>query len=137
MQWRSQLRHCATRLKLAESVPDVIEIFHSCNPSGRTMAPGLTQPLTEMSTRKFPEGKGSQCLTNHLHVPIVLKSGSLNLLEPSGPVQACNGMLYLYLMYTVGQGSLERISVLRSFSMFHGLIHSLDTVSFCVSTRFL
>ena len=28
----------------------------------------------------------------HLHVPIVMKSGSLNLLEPSGPVQACNGI---------------------------------------------
>ena len=26
----------------------------------------------------------------HLHVPIVLKSGILNLLETSGPVQACN-----------------------------------------------
>jgi len=25
-------------------------------------------------------------------VPIVLKSGILNLLEPSGPVQACNGI---------------------------------------------
>jgi len=25
-------------------------------------------------------------------VPIVLKSGSLKLLEPSGPVQACNGI---------------------------------------------
>jgi len=25
-------------------------------------------------------------------VPIVLKSGSLNLLEPSGPVQGCNGI---------------------------------------------
>jgi len=25
-------------------------------------------------------------------VPIVLKSGSLSLLEPSGPVQACNGI---------------------------------------------
>jgi len=25
-------------------------------------------------------------------VPIVLKSGGLNLLEPSGPVQACTGM---------------------------------------------
>jgi len=25
-------------------------------------------------------------------VPIVLKYGSLNLLEPSGPVQACNGI---------------------------------------------
>jgi hypothetical protein len=28
----------------------------------------------------------------HRHVPIILKSGSLNLLEPSGPVQACNGL---------------------------------------------
>jgi hypothetical protein len=28
----------------------------------------------------------------HLHVSIVLKSGSLNLLEPSGPVQASNGI---------------------------------------------
>jgi len=28
----------------------------------------------------------------HLHVQIVMKSGSLNLLEPSGPVQACNGI---------------------------------------------
>jgi len=25
-------------------------------------------------------------------MPIVSKSGSLNLLEPSGPVQACNGI---------------------------------------------
>jgi len=31
----------------------VIEIFHSHNPSGRTMALGLTQPLTEMSTRNI------------------------------------------------------------------------------------
>jgi len=34
-------------------------------------------------------------------LPIVLKSGSLNLLEPSGPVQACNGMVsplpYIYI----------------------------------------
>ena len=28
----------------------------------------------------------------HLSVLIVLKSGSLNLLEPSGPVQVCNGI---------------------------------------------
>jgi hypothetical protein len=26
----------------------------------------------------------------HLHVPIVLQTGSLNLLEPSAPVKACN-----------------------------------------------
>jgi hypothetical protein len=29
---------------------------------------------------------------HHIHVPIVLKSGSLNFLEPSGPVQACTGI---------------------------------------------
>jgi hypothetical protein len=29
----------------------------------------------------------------HLHVPIVLKSGSLSLLEPSGPVQDCYGIV--------------------------------------------
>ena len=29
-------------------------------------------------------------------MPIVLKSGSLNLLEPSGPVQACNGTALPY-----------------------------------------
>jgi len=28
----------------------------------------------------------------HLYVPIVMKSGSLSFLEPSGPVKACNGI---------------------------------------------
>jgi len=39
-------------------------------------------------------GKGGRCIrltTYHLHVLIVKKSGGLNLLEPCGPVQACNG----------------------------------------------
>jgi len=35
----------------------------------------------------------------HLYVPTVLKSGSLNLLEPSVPVQACTVIVYLYLYY--------------------------------------
>jgi hypothetical protein len=30
-----------------------LEIFHWYNPSGRTMALGLNQPLTEMSTRNI------------------------------------------------------------------------------------
>jgi len=47
-RWRSWLRHCAG------SIPDgVIAILHWHNPSGRTMALGLTQPLTEMSTRNI------------------------------------------------------------------------------------
>jgi hypothetical protein len=44
--------HFATSRKVAGSIPDgVIGIFHWFNPSGRTMALGSTQPLTEMSTR--------------------------------------------------------------------------------------
>jgi len=43
------LRHCATSRKVAGSIPDgVIGIFHWLNPSGRIMALGSTQPLTEM-----------------------------------------------------------------------------------------
>jgi hypothetical protein len=34
----------------------VIGIFHRHNPSGRTMARGLTQPLIEMSTRNTSWG---------------------------------------------------------------------------------
>jgi len=43
----------------------------------------------------------------HLHVPIVLKSGSLNLLEHSGPAQACNGIaLPLPLLVAVAKNDL-------------------------------
>ena len=50
--WRSWLRHCATSRKVAGSIPDgVVGIFNWHNPSGRTMALGSTQPLSEMSTR--------------------------------------------------------------------------------------
>jgi hypothetical protein len=36
-------------------------------------------------------------------VPIVLKSESLNLLEPSGPVKACNGIALPYWEVVSGQ----------------------------------
>jgi len=55
--WRSYLRHCATGRKVAGSIPDgVTGIFHRHNPSDRTMALRLTQPLTEMSTRNISWG---------------------------------------------------------------------------------
>jgi hypothetical protein len=55
-------RHCDTNRKVASSIPNgVIGIFYCHNPSGRTMALGSTQPLTEMS-----KGKG-KChpITDH------------------------------------------------------------------------
>jgi hypothetical protein len=45
------------RYKVVGSIPDNdIEIFHWPNPSGRIMALGSTQPLTEMSTRNISWG---------------------------------------------------------------------------------
>ena len=52
----------------------------------------------------------------NFHVPIVLKDESLSLLEPSGPVQACNGIalplrLYCYVTYIVMTVSIKDINV--------------------------
>jgi len=102
-RWRSWLRHCDKVRKVAGSIPDyVIGIFHWHNPSGRIVALGLTQPLMEMSTRNISWGVKATGAYGwqpyHLQVLTVLKSGSLSLLEPSGPVQACNGIALLLLL---------------------------------------
>jgi hypothetical protein len=53
------LRHYATTRKIAGSIADeVFGIFNCPNPSSRTIALGLIQPLTEMSTRNLPGRKG-------------------------------------------------------------------------------
>ena len=45
----------------------------------------------DLSYRAPPSPRGAQVRQPyHHHVPTVLKSGGLKLLEPSGPVQACN-----------------------------------------------
>ena len=65
-------------------------IFRWHNPSGRTIVLRSTQPLTDTSTRNISWVVGAAGAYDwqpyHLHEPIVSKSGSLNLLEPSGPV---------------------------------------------------
>jgi len=64
----------------------------------------LIQPQREMSTtRNISWGVKAACAYGwklyHLHLPIVFESGSLNLLETSGPVQACNGIAVPVCMY--------------------------------------
>jgi len=79
--WRSCLRHCATSGKVAGSIPDgVTGIFRWYNPSGRTMALGSTQALTEM------RGKGGRCL------------GLINL-PPSCPSNSWNTQGLYRLLY--------------------------------------
>jgi hypothetical protein len=85
-----------------KSVPDgVMEIFIDINPSDRTMAPGSTQPLIEMSIGVFPVGKCGRCVRLTTLPPscaVVKKSGNRNFLEPSGPLQACKGTALRYYM---------------------------------------
>jgi hypothetical protein len=52
------MSHYATSRKVAGSNPDEVDFFNLPNPSSRTVALGSTQPLTEMSTRNLPGGKG-------------------------------------------------------------------------------
>jgi hypothetical protein len=67
------------------------------------MALGSTQPLTEMSTRTFPGGKGGRCVKLTTLPPscaVVMQSGNLNFLEPSGPLQACSGTTLTFFFFT-------------------------------------
>jgi hypothetical protein len=95
-RWSSWFRHRATSQQVAGSIPDGVDgIFHWRNPSGCTGE--LTQPLTEMSARWFPEGWGGAGkgvrwvgLTT---LPLScaerqVKSRSPNVLESSGPILA-------------------------------------------------
>ena len=98
---------------VANSIPGcVIVILRWHNPSGRTMALGLKQPLAEMSTRNISWGVKAAGAYDwqpyHLHAPIVLTSGSLNLLQPLGPVR---GLLYrdVMLVYRVWFWGKERL----------------------------
>ena len=94
-----------------------MEIFHWHNHSGSTMALGLTQPLTEMSTRNISwvvKAAGTYSRQPyHLHVPIVLKSVNLNLLEPSWPVQVCNGIAlhFKYSFFFLRNSNLRPLGV--------------------------
>jgi hypothetical protein len=68
-----------------------LEFFININ--GSTMALGLTQPLTEVSTGNISWGIKAASMYGwqlyHHYVPTVLKSGSLKLLDFAGPFQAC------------------------------------------------
>jgi hypothetical protein len=90
------------------------------NPSGSIMALRSTKPLTEMSTKNISWGVkvagayGWQ--PYHLHVPNALKSGSLNHLGTSGPVQACNGIAFLYHLLVLVPAAMQSKAHIYSHS---------------------
>ena len=74
------------------------------------MALGSTQALTEMSTRSISWG-GRRPVRKADNLPpscaVVTKSGNLNFLEPSGPVQACNGTALPFYLIIPEYGRLD------------------------------
>ena len=101
-RWRSWMMHCATSRKVAGSIPNgFIGIFHWHNPSGCTMALGLNQPLTEMSTRNIPEGNrrpvpGADKLSTFI-CRMSWNLGASNSWNPQGLSRPEMGLLNLYL----------------------------------------
>jgi hypothetical protein len=87
-------RGSTTSRKVAGSISDgVTGIFHWHNSSGRTMALGLTRPLTEMSTRNISWGyKGGRCVGLTILSPLCAEC--LKILEPQipGNFRACLGL---------------------------------------------
>ena len=80
------------------------------------MVLGSTQPLTEMSTMLFPGGKRGRCVrlsTLSSSCAVVTKSVNLNFLEPSGPLQTCNGTALFYYYYLL-QLSCHSVAVVST-----------------------
>jgi len=62
-------------------------------------------------------------------VPKVLKSGGLNLLEPSGPVQACNGIalpVYIILYYIILYYIILYYIILYYIILYYIIVHAGD-----------
>jgi hypothetical protein len=89
-QW---LRYCATNRKVAGSITDgVIGIFYLHKPSGRTMALGLIQTLTEMSTRDISWGKGGRCVGLTTLPPSCADCLEIWEPQPPGTLRVCPGL---------------------------------------------
>ena len=88
--WRNWLRHCATSRRVAGSIRDgVTGIFRLRNPSDHSGPEVDSRECQEHFSWKVKAASAYGWQSYHLHMPTVLKTRTLNLLEPLGPLQAC------------------------------------------------
>jgi hypothetical protein len=84
-RWRSLLRHCGTSRKVGSIHDAVSGIFRLYNPSGRTLALGLAQPVIEM-------GKGDRRLGMTTLPPSFADCLEIWEPQPPGTLRACRGL---------------------------------------------
>jgi hypothetical protein len=123
------LRLCATIRKVQGSIPDgVTGIFHWLNPSGRTMALGSTQPLTEISTRGIWWGEWRPVRgADNLSIFICRLSWHLRASASWSP----NGvsrpvMVYLYLLIESGSYSYTTSGLPEVLAAMAGLLECVQ-----------
>jgi hypothetical protein len=94
-QW---LRCCATNRKVAGSIPASVTGFFidiGIKSFRSYYGPGVDSASNRNEYKEYLlEGEGGRCVrltTYLLFCAVVTKSGNLNFLEPSGPLQASNG----------------------------------------------
>jgi hypothetical protein len=100
----------ATSRKVAGSIPNVIGFFSWPNRSSRIMALWSTEPLTEMSTRNIPGGKGRPARKAD-NLENVGASMSHNCMDLHGLLQ---GQLYVYLVPNAWQYSVNSVNSVNS-----------------------
>ena len=133
-QW---LRCCATNRKVADSIPAGvsgvfidIKSFRSHYCPGVDSAPNRNEYQEHFLGERRPVRKVDNLPPSCV---VVTKSGNLNFLEPSGPLQACNGTALTFTYFTANlrvqnasQFSASFLWSVLSYSTVHNL-------TFCMS----
>jgi hypothetical protein len=97
--------YCATNQKVNSSIRDGVMEFFIDKSFLSHYGPGVDSASNRNEYRVpgvFPGGKGGRCLRLRNLPPscaVVMKSGYLDFLEPSGPLQACNGTALTFTLH--------------------------------------
>ena len=123
----------ALRYKLG-SIPGVtIWIFHWCNPSGRTIALGSTQPLTEISTKNIPGGKRRPA---HRADNLDTCADCFEIWEPQPPrtLRACPGLCRDYFTFLQYQ-NLARFKGTRNSKIWPKVTRDIKSKNYRITSH--